>query len=106
MSTAYPPNFGTGWGKSENHGNGLGTKYLNQVYLEWVEQAVCEEDMGSRFIPEEMICAGDVQHGGRDTCQVSLSLLPSVIFFLSPSLAPVLSQLYFLLVFMAVFLSF
>ena len=69
-------NFVTGWGDLSTHG--LSSNHLHQVYLEWVEQAVCEHDMGSRFIPEDMICAGDVQHGGRDTCQVSLSLLPPV----------------------------
>ena len=57
--------FGTGWG---NDGDGNGTRYVNQVHLEWVSQGICEQDMGSEYLPDQMICAGD---GGRDTSYVS-----------------------------------
>ena len=53
-----------GWGE------GSRSQYLYQVYLEWLEQAVCEQELNPGFIPEDMICAGLV-HSGRDTCHVS-----------------------------------
>ena len=53
-----------GWGVGSN------SRYLYQVYLEWIEQAVCEQELNPGFIPEDMICAGSAS-GGRDTCHVS-----------------------------------
>ena len=57
-----------GWGA------GSGSNYLYQVHLELVNQSVCDDllninDM-TEFDPDVMICAGDVENGGRDSCQV------------------------------------
>ena len=54
-----------GWGR------GSGTNTLYQVHLELVNQSVCDTQLGGRFDPELMICAGDVENGGRDACGVS-----------------------------------
>ena len=59
-----------GWGR------GSGSNDLYQVHLELVNQSVCDNllnptpGMFSEFDPELMICAGDVENGGRDVCQV------------------------------------
>ena len=50
---------------------------MYQVHLELVNQSVCDTilnpnpDVQSEFDPELMVCAGDVENGGRDTCDVS-----------------------------------
>ena len=54
----------TGWGTGSN------SDHLYQVHLEWVEQVVCQEILGSAFVPEDMVCAGPI-NGGRSTCHVS-----------------------------------
>ena len=49
---------------------------MYQVHLELVNQSVCDnlwnpsDDMEQLFDQELMICAGDVENGGRDSCQV------------------------------------
>ena len=57
-----------GWGRgSESHD-------LYQVHLELVNQDVCNNLLNtdrSFFEPQVMICAGDVENGGRGTCSVS-----------------------------------
>ena len=70
-----------GWGEGSN------SQYLYQVNLEWIEQAVCEQELNPGFIPEDMICAGPAS-SGRDTCHVSLvSLSLSLSLSLSVSLS-------------------
>ena len=57
-------------------GDGSGSATLYQVHLELLNQTVCDNllnptpGMFSKFNPELMICAGDVENGGRDVCQV------------------------------------
>ena len=64
-------NIWPGWG------DGSGSETLYQVHLEILNQTVCDTllnpDPGVfyEFDPEVMICAGDVENGGRDACQVS-----------------------------------
>ena len=59
-----------GWGR------GSGSDALYQVHVELVNQSVCatiynDGFPGNKFRQEKMICAGDVQNGGRDACGVS-----------------------------------
>ena len=52
-------------------GSGSFSLYLYQVHLEMLSQETCAREI-NEFVDETMICAGDVQNGGRDTCQVCL----------------------------------
>ena len=58
----------SGWGR------GSGSRDLHQVHVELVNQSVCADllDTTRAFNPDLMICAGNVEAGGRDTCSVGL----------------------------------
>ena len=55
-------------------GTGSGSNDLHQVHLELVNQSVCDEllnpnpEVEQPFDTDQMICAGNVENGGRDTC--------------------------------------
>ena len=55
-------------------GWGLGSRSfaLHQVHLELLNQSVCDTIFGRSFVQDLMICAGDVEAGGRDTCSVTI----------------------------------
>ena len=58
----------SGWGLRS------GSHDLYQVHLELVSQSVCNNylnTLAGTFDPQLMICAGDVENGGRGTCIVS-----------------------------------
>ena len=55
-----------GWGR------GSGSDDLYQAHLKLVNQSVCHNLLRPIFDPDVMICAGDVENGGRDVCYVRL----------------------------------
>ena len=62
-------------------GHGSGSNDLYQVHLELVNQGVCNNLLNSnprvqgQFDQNLMICAGDAENGGKDTCQVGYYLI-------------------------------
>ena len=50
-------------------GSGSESTDLYQVHLELVAQSDCDNALDP-YDEDVMICAGDVENGGRDTCQV------------------------------------
>ena len=50
-------------------GTGSDSNDLYQVHLALVPQGTCDQEL-RRYVNETMICAGDVENGGRDTCRV------------------------------------
>ena len=55
-------------------GTGSGSDALFQVPLELLSQSVCDTILNlptTYYIPDFMICAGDVENGGKGTCHVS-----------------------------------
>ncbi len=55
-----------GWGITDD---GSAAKELRYVEVPHVSDADCAEAYGSEFNPETMICAGDLDSGGKDACQ-------------------------------------
>ena len=62
-------------------GHGSGSNDLYQVHLNLVNQSMCDNLLNpypgpySQFDQDLMICAGDVENGGRDTCPVGYYLI-------------------------------
>ena len=51
-------------------GDGLAQYELHQVEVPLVGNTECRHLLGSNQIDDTMVCAGDVDNGGLDTCQV------------------------------------
>jgi secreted trypsin-like serine protease len=59
-----------GWGALREHG--ASQRRLRAARVRYVADDRCEESyerVGYRFVEPEMICAGDLWHGGADACQ-------------------------------------
>lgn len=60
-----------GWGATRE-GMGGRQRYLRKVQVPYVADSVCKglyRGEGYRFVPADMLCAGDIKRGGRDACQ-------------------------------------
>ena len=53
-----------GWGR------GSGSNALYRVHLELLNQSVCDNNLSSNFNQSLMICAGNLENGGRGACSV------------------------------------
>lgn len=56
-----------GWGYREEWGPS--SPHLEQVHVPIVSSEQCNQIYGTGEVTERMICAGDVEQGGRDACQ-------------------------------------
>ena len=64
----------TGWGEGSN------SKHLYQTHLEWMSPDVCKKDISPGFLPEDMICAGHIEHDdNRGTCHVGILAINRVL---------------------------
>lgn len=55
-----------GWGSTEY--SGTGSTYLLEAFPRSVGHDDCTKAYGSRYKPESMVCAGDLENGGVDAC--------------------------------------
>lgn len=60
-----------GWGATREGSHTL-QRYLRKVQVPLVLDSTCGrlyESAGHNFVPSDMLCAGDIARGGRDSCQ-------------------------------------